>query len=69
MEKEFSRAKKNMFFKKTQVLTLENPVYPGQGIKGTGKAEQGYEPVPPYIPALGNDDIFLFCGEIALWGA
>ena len=42
MEKEFSRAKKNMFFKKTQVLTLENPVYPGQGIKGTGKAEQGY---------------------------
>ena len=32
-----------MFFKKTHGLTLENPVYPGQGIKGTGKAEQGYE--------------------------
>jgi hypothetical protein len=33
MEKEISRANKNMFFIKTQVLTLENPVYPGQAIK------------------------------------
>jgi len=60
MEKEFSRAKKNMFFKKTQVLTLENPVYPGQAIKGTGMAEQGYGPVPPYIPAPGMMIYFLF---------